>query len=78
MVSNDGKAVTVPITRTLATGTPGEWRQVVVPLQCFAKRGVDMADVTAPFVLATDGALGVSVSDVRIDSAPVPMTQCGD
>ncbi|WP_166748078.1 glycoside hydrolase family 3 protein [Sphingomonas aerolata] len=78
MVSHDGAVVTVPITRTLATGTPGEWRQVVVPLQCFAKRGVDMADVTAPFVLATDGALGVSVSDVRIDSAPVPMTQCGD
>ncbi|MGU3390151.1 glycoside hydrolase family 3 protein [Sphingomonas sp. M1A8_2b] len=78
MVSNDGKAVTVAITKTLAAGKPGDWQQVIVPLQCFAKRGIDMAHVTAPFVIATDGKLGVSISDVKIDSAPVPMTKCGD
>ena len=78
MVSNDGNAVTVPITRTLASGKLGEWQQVIVPLQCFAKRGIDMAHVTAPFVIATDGKLGLSISDVKIDSAPVPMTKCGD
>jgi len=78
MVSTDGKAVTVPITRMLATAKVGDWQQVIVPLQCFAKRGIDMAHVTAPFVIATDGTLGVSISDVKIDSAPVPMTKCGD
>ncbi len=78
MVSNDGKAVTVPITKTLAAGKPGAWQQVIVPLQCFAKRGIDMAHVTAPFVIATDGKLALSISDVKIDSAPVPMTKCGD
>lgn len=78
MVSNDGKAVTVPITRAIATGKAGDWQQVVVPLQCFARRGVDMSQVTAPFVIATDGKLGLSISDVAIDSAPVPMTTCGD
>ncbi len=78
MVSTDGKAVTVPITKTLATAKVGDWQQVIVPLQCFAKRGIDMAHVTAPFVIATDGTLGVSISDVKIDSAPVPMTKCGD
>ena len=78
MVSNDGKVVTVPITKALAAGKPGDWQQVIVPLQCFAKRGIDMAHVTAPFVIATDGKLGLSISDVKIDSAPVPMTKCGD
>ncbi|VVT14827.1 1,4-beta-D-glucan glucohydrolase [Sphingomonas aurantiaca] len=78
MVSTDGKTVTVPITRMLATAKVGDWQQVIVPLQCFAKRGIDMAQVTAPFVIATDGTLGVSISDVKIDSAPVPMTKCGD
>ena len=78
MVSTDGKTVTVPITRMLATAKVGDWQQVIVPLQCFAKRGIDMAHVTAPFVIATDGTLGVSISDVKIDSAPVPMTKCGD
>ncbi len=78
MVSTDGKTVTVPITRMLATAKVGDWQQVIVPLQCFAKRGIDMAHVTAPFVIATDGTLGVSISDVKIDSAPVSMTKCGD
>ncbi len=78
MVSGDGKAVTVPITKMLAAGKPSDWQQVIVPLQCFAKRGIDMAHVTAPFVIATDGKLGLSISDVKIDSAPVPMTKCGD
>ncbi len=78
MVSENGRAVTVPITRTLSAGKSGDWQQVIVPLQCFAKRGIDMAHVTAPFVIATDGKLGVSISDVKIDSAPVPMTKCGD
>ncbi|WP_076069815.1 glycoside hydrolase family 3 protein [Sphingomonas montana] len=78
MVSNDGKSVTVPITKMLAATKPGEWQQVIVPLQCFATRGIDMAHVTAPFVMATDGTLAVSISDVKIDSAPVPMTRCGD
>ncbi|MFC3581611.1 glycoside hydrolase family 3 protein [Sphingomonas hylomeconis] len=78
MVSNDGKAVTVPITKTLAAAAPGVWQQVIVPLQCFANRGIDMAHVTAPLVIATSGTLGLSLSDARIDSAPVPMTRCGD
>jgi len=78
MVSNDGKSVTVPITKMLAAAKTGEWQQVIVPLQCFATRGIDMAHVTAPFVIATDAKLALSMSDVKIDSAPVPMTRCGD
>ncbi|BCA61561.1 1,4-beta-D-glucan glucohydrolase [Sphingomonas sp. HMP9] len=78
MVSNDGKAVMVPITRALAVAKPGNWQQVIVPLQCFAKRGVDMTRVTSPFAIATEGKLALSISDVKIDSAPVPMTTCGD
>lgn len=78
MVSNDGKPVMVPITRALAAAKPGDWQQVIVPLQCFAKRGVDMTRVTSPFAIATEGMLALSISNVKIHSAPVPMTACGD
>ncbi len=77
MVSKDGHAVTVPITAKLAAAKPGTWQQVIVPLQCFARQGVDMAHVTAPFVIAAEGPLSLALSDVKIDSAPVAMTQCG-
>jgi beta-glucosidase len=78
MASGDAAPVTVPITKMLAGAKPGAWQQVIVPLQCFAGRGVDMAHVTAPFVIAADATLDLAVSDVKIDSAPVPMTRCGD
>jgi len=69
-----GKAATVPITAALQ-GT-GEWRQLVVPLACFADGGVDMRGVTRPAVIASTGRLGIEVSGLRIASAPGPVT-CG-
>ncbi|WP_276039754.1 exo 1,3/1,4-beta-D-glucan glucohydrolase [Sphingomonas sp. GM_Shp_1] len=71
-----GKAASVPITGALK-GTLGEWRQLAVPLRCFADGGVDMAAVTRPWVLATSGKLTLDISSIRIASAPPGPVSCG-
>ncbi|MES3150793.1 glycoside hydrolase family 3 protein [Sphingomonas faeni] len=71
-----GKTTTVPITG--AVKLPGsDWRQIAVPLRCFAAGGVDMAQVSKPVTLATTGALGIDVSSIRIASAPSGPADCG-
>lgn len=77
-LQSGGKTVELPITGMLAATRPGEWAQITIPLQCFAKRGADMHGVTAPLVLTSSGAADISVSDVKIDYVSVPMDACGD
>ena len=71
-----GKPATVPITGALK-GTLGEWRQLAVPLRCFADGGVTMASVTKPWTIATTGKLGLDISSIRIASAPPGPVSCG-
>jgi beta-glucosidase len=68
----------VPITRALAAGQAGEWQRLIVPLRCFAQAGLDMSRLTTPLVLRSQGNLGVSISGVRVASAAVNQSQCGD
>lgn len=46
---------------------PGEWTEVSVKLSCFGE-GAEMEYVAAPFVIESDDAMKVSVSDVRLIS----------
>ncbi|KQN93828.1 1,4-beta-D-glucan glucohydrolase [Sphingomonas sp. Leaf231] len=71
-----GKRVDVPIAGALK-GAIGEWRQLAVPLRCFADGGVTMDKVTKPWIVATDGRLGIDISSVRIASAPPGPVSCG-
>jgi beta-glucosidase len=72
-----GKAAgAVPITGALK-GEVGEWRQIAVPLRCFAQGGATMGSVQRPWVIATTGRLGMDVSGVRIASAPPGPVSCG-
>ncbi|MDQ1230766.1 exo 1,3/1,4-beta-D-glucan glucohydrolase [Sphingomonas sp. SORGH_AS_0879] len=71
-----GKAASVPITGALK-GALGEWRQLAVPLRCFADGGVDMAAVSRPWVLSTSGKLTLDISSIRIASAPPGPVSCG-
>jgi beta-glucosidase len=66
----------VPVTQALRAGPKGEWRRLTVPLRCFAKAGVEMANVSTPFVLSTSGKLAIAISDIRIASAAVPQDRC--
>ncbi|WP_121115933.1 glycoside hydrolase family 3 protein [Croceibacterium ferulae] len=71
-----GGTASVPITGALREGA-GEWRELAVPLRCFADNGVDMAAVTRPAAITSSGALRLDVSGIRIASAlPGPVT-CG-
>jgi beta-glucosidase len=72
-----GKAAgTVPITGALKQEI-GEWRQIAVPLRCFAQGGATMGAVQRPWVIATTGRLGMDVSGIRIASAPPGPVSCG-
>nr|WP_277924796.1 glycoside hydrolase family 3 protein [Sphingomonas sp. BAUL-RG-20F-R05-02] len=72
-----GKLVALPIKGSLQ-GPVGEWRSLAVPLRCFADAGVDMAKITRPMVLTSDGAAGVDISIARIASAPPGPAGCGN
>ncbi|MBL8550256.1 MAG: exo 1,3/1,4-beta-D-glucan glucohydrolase [Hyphomonadaceae bacterium] len=44
----------------------GEWTSLRVRLSCFARAGAQMGTVTTPFALESAGAMGVSISGVRL------------
>lgn len=67
----------VPITGLLRGSPVGQWTTIALPLQCFRANGLDPAQVTAPFGIATEGAMKLSISGVRIARADVPMNRCG-
>jgi beta-glucosidase len=59
----------VPIASILRAAPVGQWTTLTLPLNCFAGAGLDPKRVTAPFTLASEGALTLSISDVRFASA---------
>ena len=67
----------VAVTKAIAATAPGSWQTLAIPLQCFRRKGLDMARITTPFIVsATNGSL--SISDVRLDYVATPMSRCGD
>ncbi len=47
-----------------------EWTTVPIPLNCFTKEGLDIKKVNAPFVIGTDGKLGITIANVRLQKLP--------
>jgi hypothetical protein len=47
-----------------------EWTTLPIPLNCFIKDGFDISKINGPLVIATDGKLGISISDVRLLRLP--------
>ncbi len=58
------------VTAALNSGEIGVWRDLVVPLRCFADAGVDLAHVERPLTLEADAPLGLSLW--RVGLAPSP------
>ncbi|WP_114954358.1 glycoside hydrolase family 3 protein [Sphingosinicella terrae] len=77
MACGESCGATVPIAGALRAAPVGEWRTLVVPLRCFARGGTEMNRLAAPWTLTSRGALGLSVSDIRVASAAVNQDQCG-
>jgi len=56
----------VDIAPVLATLSPGQKQTVTVPLACFAKQGVDLGAVEAPFVVSADKPFAAAFTQVRV------------
>lgn len=56
----------VDIAPLLAKLTPGQKQTVTVPLACFAKYGVDLGAVDAPFVVSADKPFAAAFTQVRV------------
>jgi beta-glucosidase len=66
----------VDVTDLLMASPAGEWRTVTVRLSCFAEAGVDLAHITTPFRITTDGELALRFADVRLESAAEGYADC--
>lgn len=64
------------VTDELAKLPAGEWHTVRVRLRCFADAGADMSKIDTPFLIATEGQLGLAFSDIRLVSAAAGEAPC--
>jgi beta-glucosidase len=76
MICGDECGSRVDVTDFLAGSPVGEWQTVTIRLSCFADVGIDLAHVTTPFLLATDGELALRFADVRLESAAEGEVPC--
>jgi len=57
---------TVNITDILNAGSATQWKTLKVRLSCFRDAGADVSAVETPFMLATEAAATVSISEIRL------------
>jgi beta-glucosidase len=76
MICGDECGSRIDITDLLAGLPVGQWRTVTIRLSCFAEAGIDLAHVTTPFLIATDGELALRFADVRLESAAEGEVPC--
>ncbi len=65
MNCGDGVCASLSLTDTLNSVATGEWAEMNVKLSCFAE-GTQMTTVREPFVLESNDALSISISDIRL------------
>ncbi len=58
------------VTASLRVAEGKGWREASLPLSCFAEAGADLAQITLPLAIESDGPASLSLSDVRIVDAP--------
>jgi hypothetical protein len=54
------------MTARFASAPIGAWQTLSIPLACLTSNGADLAHVSAPFAVASNGKFAVSFSEVRI------------
>jgi beta-glucosidase len=54
----------------------GEFVRYGLPLRCLRDKGMDMSAVTAPFILATEGAADFSLAEVRLGTDAEVVLPC--
>jgi beta-glucosidase len=60
------------ITSRLNGAARGQWQTLELPLACLAGNDATLALVNAPFAIDTDGALALSMDDIRLTAATAP------
>jgi beta-glucosidase len=70
----DGEACGAEVPVALPQG--GEFVRYGISLKCLRDRGVDMARVTAPFILRTQGAATYSLAEVRLGTDAERVLPC--
>ncbi|WP_245196450.1 glycoside hydrolase family 3 protein [Sphingomonas jejuensis] len=55
---------------------PGQWTTVGIDLKCFGRLGADLANVSAPFRLSTDGDLTFSLARVALGYDAETVVRC--
>jgi len=58
------------LTKTLKDLKKNEWKTIPIPLNCLLKDGFDISKVNGPFVIGTDGKLGITIAEVRLLRLP--------
>lgn len=60
----------IHLSKSLKDLPKDQWTTLPIPLNCFLKEGFDISKVNGPFVISTDGKLGLSISEVRLLRLP--------
>ena len=47
-----------------------EWTTFPIPLNCFTKEGLDIKKINGPVVISTDGRLGLTITNIRLQKLP--------
>ncbi|WP_226667610.1 glycoside hydrolase family 3 protein [Microbulbifer aggregans] len=55
----------LPLQASLSELQPGEWSELSIDLQCFAKAGADFSQLSSGLFLRSEGALGLSVANIK-------------
>jgi beta-glucosidase len=57
------------VTKILKDSAVGEWRNLAVPLSCFAAAGADLGNVVIPFAIETSGRFALTISQISLQQA---------
>lgn len=60
----------IHLSKSLKDLPKDQWTTLPIPLNCLLKDGFDISKVNGPFVISTDGKLGISISEVRLLRLP--------
>jgi beta-glucosidase len=64
----DSCRAAIDIQKQLQAIPQGQWQDIVINLRCFTDNGLAMNKIVSPFALYTEGAVKLSISNIRFES----------
>ena len=75
MGCGDNCGAQLDITKPLQKASIGTWQSLSIPLRCFTEKGLKASAVNAPFLLETNGAMGMSLTRIAVTTQN-PVNSC--